>query len=109
MSAQRHADELEADAIAVPLMSRAGFDPAALLRYVERRQPVDRRDAPVPVRADRIAGLQQAIRELPPATYSESDEFHAIQEQVRPLVRLPVPMPQRDGRPTLFRKPEPPE
>jgi predicted Zn-dependent protease len=78
MSAQRHADELEADAIAVPLMSRAGFDPAALLRYVERRQPLDRPDAPFPIRADRIAGLQQAIRDLPPANYSESDEFHAI-------------------------------
>jgi hypothetical protein len=104
--AQRRADELEADAIAVPLMSGAGFDPAALLRYIERRQPVDRPDTPFPVRADRIAGLQQAIRDLPPATYSESDKFYAIQEQVRPL---PVSPPQSDSRPTLFRKPEPPK
>jgi hypothetical protein len=44
---------------------------------------------------------------LPPATYSEGDEFHGIQEQVRPLAPLTVSMPQRDGRPTLFRKYEP--
>jgi hypothetical protein len=72
MSAQRHADEIE-----------AGFDPAALLRYVERRLPVDRPGIVFPIRADRIAGLRQAIRDLPSAVYSESDEFHAIQEQVR--------------------------
>jgi hypothetical protein len=76
MSAQRHADE-------------AGFDPAALLRYVERRLPVDRRGIVFPIQADRISGLRQAIRDLPSAVYFESDEFHAIQEQVcpRPVAR----------------------
>jgi beta-barrel assembly-enhancing protease len=97
---QRREKELQADASAILLLSRAGFDPAALLRYVERVQPLDRSRSPFPARADRIAALQKAIGDLPPASYSESDEFYAIQEQVRPL---------RPPPPTLFRKSDPPK
>jgi len=97
---QRRERELQADASAILLLSRAGFDPAALLRYVERVQPLDRPRSPFPARSDRIAALQQAIRDLPPASYSQSDEFYAIQEQVR-LLRPPAP--------TLFRRPDPPK
>jgi beta-barrel assembly-enhancing protease len=92
--------ELEADTSAILSMSRAGFDPAALLRYVERVQPPDRPRSRFPPRADRIAALQKAIRDLPPTSYSESDEFYAIQQQMRPLPPPP---------PTLFRKSDPPK
>jgi predicted Zn-dependent protease len=97
---QRRERELQADASAILLLSRAGFDPAALLPYVERVQPLDRPRSPFPARADRIAALQKAIGDLPPVSYSESDEFYAIQEQVRPL---------RPPPPTLFRKSDPPK
>lgn len=95
---RRRERELQADASAILLLSRAGFDPSALLRYIERAQPLDRPRSPFPARADRIAALQKAIRDLPPASYSESDEFYAIQQQVRPL-----------PPPTLFRKSDPPK
>jgi predicted Zn-dependent protease len=97
---QRHERELHADTSAILLLSRAGFDPAALLRYVERVQPLDRPRSPFPARADRIAALQKAIRDLPPASYSKSDEFYTIQEELRPL---------RPPPPTLFRKSDPPK
>jgi predicted Zn-dependent protease len=100
---QRRERELQADASAILLLSRAGFDPAELLDYIERVQPLDRPRSPFPARADRIAALQKAIRDLPPASYSQSDEFYAIQEQIRPL-RPPPPPP-----PTLYRKSDPPK
>ena len=68
--------EFQADASAAAAMSRAGFDPAALLRYLERVQPPDRPRSPFPPRAARIAALQEAIRNLPPAAYKESDELY---------------------------------
>ena len=99
---RRRERELQADASAILLLSRAGFDPAGLLRYVERVQPLDRPRSPFPARADRIAALQKAIGDLPPASYSESGEFYAIQEQVRVLRQPPPP-------PTLYRKSDPPK
>ena len=99
---RRREKELQADASAVLLLSRVGFDPAALLHYVERVQPVDGPRSPFPARADRIAALQKAIGDLPSAPYSESNEFYAIQELVRPLPPPPPP-------PTLFRKSDPPK
>jgi hypothetical protein len=77
-----------------------GFDPAALLRYIERVQPPDRPRSPFPARVDPVAALQKAIQDLPSASYSESDEFYAIQEQMRPLPPPP---------PTLIRKSDPPK
>ncbi len=97
---RRRERELQADASAIVLLSHAGFDPAALLRYVDRVQPLDRPRSPFPARADRIAALQKAIGGLPLASYSRSDEFYAIQEQVRRL---------RPPPPTLFRNPDPPK
>jgi predicted Zn-dependent protease len=103
---QRREVELEADTPAILLMSRAGFDPTALLRYIERLQPPDGPRLTFPARADRIAALQKAIRDLPPASYSESDEFHAIQEQMRRLPQMRLSPP---GPPTLFNKSGPPK
>jgi hypothetical protein len=73
-------------------MSRAGFDPAALLHYVEREQPPDQsRVSLFPPLAERIATFQEAIRDLPSAAYSGSDEFYIIQEQARGPQRPPLP------------------
>jgi predicted Zn-dependent protease len=74
--------ELEADRLAVRMMDDAGYDPAALLRYLDRSSPP----------ADRRAALEQAIQALPPATYSSpNEEFQGIQEEVRRL--MPVRRP----------------
>jgi hypothetical protein len=78
------AGALRADAEAVRMMSRAGFDPAALRRYIERTQPPDQPHSPFPPRATRIAALQEATRDIPSAVYSESNEFYRIQALVRP-------------------------
>jgi predicted Zn-dependent protease len=83
--------ELRADASAAMAMSRAGFDPAALLRYIERLQPADRRYSAFPPRASRIAALEQTIRDLPPAASAESGEFNRIQELVRAGTTKPLP------------------
>lgn len=101
---RRRERELQADASAILLLSRAEFDPAGLLRYIERVQPLDRPRSPFPARADRIAALQKAIADLPLASYSQSDEFYAIQEQV---CRLRPPPPPPPSPPTLFRKSDP--
>jgi beta-barrel assembly-enhancing protease len=71
--------EQEADAMAVKLMSAAGYDPLALVRYFGRVWPnnaadVDSRDA-------RIGAMDRAIQQLAPVT--STDEFLGIQEQVR--------------------------
>jgi predicted Zn-dependent protease len=65
---RRREIESKADELAIPAISRAGFDPAAFLRYIERLQPSDRLRSPFPIRATRIAALQTAIGELPPGT-----------------------------------------
>jgi predicted Zn-dependent protease len=92
--AQSRQIQLEADKSAVPMMSRAGFDPAALLRYIERVQPSDAaRDA-------RIVALREAISEVPPASYVDSGQFRSIQDRVRSLT---VPPTRTHPAPSLFR------
>jgi predicted Zn-dependent protease len=79
--------EAEADAVAVRMTSGAGYDPRALVRYIGRVQRDDRSNAfsPLPSRESRIAGMEKAIQELPPKTYSSGDEFPRIQSEVRRL------------------------
>jgi predicted Zn-dependent protease len=79
----RRAAELDADRKAVQAMAAAGFDPDALVRYVERTQTVGSVFSSLPPRADRVAALRQAIRKFPPGTYSMSEEFSRIQDAVR--------------------------
>ena len=86
---QRRGIELQADTVAALVMSRAGTDPAALVRYVERVQPPDQPRSPFPPRDARIAALREAIRDIPPAAYAESPEFYRIQERVRPAPPKP--------------------
>ena len=76
--------ELHADQIAALTMSRAGVDPGALLRYIERVQPRDEAHSPFPPRAVRITALREAIRDIPPVVQEESAEFQRIQKLVRP-------------------------
>src|ERR1051326_2159682 len=96
--------ELEADRIAVRIMDGAGYDPCALLNYIDRLQPAstDRPSArsSMPSHDERIAVLTEAIQALPSATYSSSDEeFQQIQQEVRRL------MPVRTDEPPTLRRP----
>jgi predicted Zn-dependent protease len=72
--------ELQADLAAVPLLSRAGFDPGGLLRYLERMQPTD---------DQRITALQAAVRDLPAPACTDSEAFYRAHEQVRPAPHSP--------------------
>ena len=81
-----HAFEREADRIAVQSMAAAGYDPAALWRYLDRTLIAGspKFPSPFPSRETRIADLQQAIAELPPREYSSgTGEFERIREEVR--------------------------
>jgi predicted Zn-dependent protease len=74
--------ETEADVLAVKMISGAGYAPEALLNYIGRAQRVDSREA-------RIAGIENAIRDLPPKAYSAGsmDEFARVQDEVRRMIR----------------------
>jgi beta-barrel assembly-enhancing protease len=85
----QRAYEAEADVLAVKITSGAGYDPESLVRYISRTQTHDTPRSKVfsalPTRESRIAGMQKAIQELPPGTYSSSDQFPPIQREVRRL------------------------
>jgi predicted Zn-dependent protease len=75
------ANELEADRLAAEAMAGAGYDPAALARYIRREQT---EPAPLlPPREGRLAALDAIIAALPPATYSEGPDFARIRDEVR--------------------------
>jgi predicted Zn-dependent protease len=92
---QREA-ELQSDKFAVLAMSRVGFDPAALLRFIDRMQPPDTPRSPFPPHAARIAALREALRDVPPAAYAENDEFYTVQQRLRPAP------PEPRSPPSLF-------
>ncbi len=89
---------LQADKSAVLAVSRAGFDPAALLRFIERLQPPDSPRSPFPPRDGRITALRDALRDIPPAAYTESEEFYRVQQRLRPAATDPR------SPPSLFTK-----
>src|ERR1035437_66081 len=95
-------NELESDQLAVRFLSSAGYDPQALARYIERVQPADpalrNPMAPYPDKATRIAALQAAIEQLPPATYSAHPGLDAIQQEVARLTARPAKTPPRLAR-----------
>ncbi len=92
--------ELEADALAAPALQRAGFDPAGLLRYIERcqipRSDSTKRFPSLPPADRRIAALQEVVRTLPVTASVSSDAFLSIRRQLGETVR--------DVRPTLRRR-----
>lgn len=77
--------ETEADAIAVKMAAAARFDPEALARYVGRTQVDEKAKAfsTLPSRDARLQKIENAIADLPARSYSSSDEFLEIQQQLR--------------------------
>jgi predicted Zn-dependent protease len=80
--------EIEADALALKLMSGAGYDPEALATYIGREQPPDsektRLYSTLPPRGARIAAMQKVIAEFPPRTYtSGGSDFLRMQAETR--------------------------
>jgi predicted Zn-dependent protease len=100
--------ELEADKLAVNLASAAGYDPAALIRYIERMQidnPERQRFSPLPPVEERLAALDESVGALAQRPHREpSLSFIAAREEARQLL-------ERRGiaattRPTLRREGE---
>ena len=95
--------ELQADRDAIDLMATAGYDPSALLRYLERTQPANMfRDAPLPPRDERLARLDETIRALPPHPYSSGNDFVIIQDRLRLEMQPPATPTERP--PSLFNR-----
>jgi predicted Zn-dependent protease len=90
-SALHRANELEADSSAVQTMAEAGFDPMALVRYVERVQPQQNNMGQstfqsLPDRDQRVANMRSIISTLPSAKYvAPSEWFTTIQEELRKI------------------------
>jgi beta-barrel assembly-enhancing protease len=106
----QRASELEADHDALPMMARAGWDPEALVRYIEREQPEPDPRKPgtkarifssLPAREERLAALRKALEDLHPQGNSPSPEFAAVQADVRRLNagRTPPEVPPTLRRP----------
>ena len=78
--------EAEADMSGANLAAAAGFDPAALARYIDRTQVDEGPKAfsSMPLRSIRMEKIDRAIAILPARSYSESAEFLAIQGQLSP-------------------------
>ncbi len=98
--------ESEADLIAARKMDAAGYDPAALARYIERTQrdlpDEPRKFSALPPRATRIVAIQELVGTLPSRTYATSGEFERAKEEVRS--RMPVRVfPSPDNPPRLRR------
>jgi predicted Zn-dependent protease len=81
--------ELEADALAIPLIARAGFDPGALARYIARVEaPSSTASSVLPPRDERLAAMQSIIERFPVAdSQVSSSEFLAIQREVSAIVQ----------------------
>jgi beta-barrel assembly-enhancing protease len=101
-------NELEADSLAVRTMARAGFDPSALARYIQRVQvrpagTTSNAYSPLPDRDQRLAAMLSTIEKLPPVNYAAAppDEFAAAQQEVRRLSEPPV---RARTPPSLMRK-----
>jgi predicted Zn-dependent protease len=81
----RRTFELQADRLAVQAMAKAGYDPAALIGYIRRTQPVndDVASSPMPPVELRLSAIEAVIATLPARAYTSSGEFEAIQREVR--------------------------
>jgi predicted Zn-dependent protease len=85
---QARAFELQADAAAVVLMARAGYDPQALLRYIRRVQASTAAEhqqlfSVLPPREERLSALERAVVGTPAPTTPEPGDFALIQQRVR--------------------------
>jgi predicted Zn-dependent protease len=90
--AEQRAIEHRADLRAVSLMARAGFDPNALVRYVQRvqvrRGPIAASFSTLPPVKKRIAYMRAEIAKLPTGPYPIRDgsRFTEAKEEVRRLL-----------------------
>ena len=94
---QQRSYEMEADFLAVQVMARAGFDPKALVRYIQRVQvrpagTMSKAYSPEPDRDRRVATMLSAIEKLPVVDYAAAEpaEFAAAQQEVRRLAERPA-------------------
>jgi predicted Zn-dependent protease len=81
--------------LAVKAMARAGFDPAALVRYVQRVQapPTTKPLSFEPTRDERVSAMNLTIEQLPALTYEE------IQERIpRPIKKELNRVPPKLGQ-----------
>jgi predicted Zn-dependent protease len=98
--------ELEADLLAVQTMARAGFDPMALLRYIQRVQPPsapgpEKVSSALPDQDQRAANMRWIIEKLPPASYpAPAGEFTSVQQELLRLTERQAPL---QAPPTLKR------
>jgi predicted Zn-dependent protease len=94
--------ELQSDALAVQTMAAAGYDPRALVNYMERLLPADAAPpspmSALPRRDARLEALRKATEGLPAAAYPAHDGFAAIQEAVARLDVKPAKVPPRLAR-----------
>ena len=92
----QRSNDLEADALAVQTMARAGFDPMALVRYIERvqHQPTtvtQKAAVGLPDREQRLAAMRSIIEKLPPANYAApTEDFATVQKELRRLMESRV-------------------
>ncbi|HEY1495328.1 MAG TPA: M48 family metalloprotease, partial [Candidatus Solibacter sp.] len=91
--------ERQADALAVQTMAAAGYDPQALVNYMERVLPADVAP-PSPMSAlpghdARLEALRKAVESVPAQVYPAHDGFAAIQEAVARLDVKPAKVPPR--------------
>jgi len=79
--------ELDADLLAVRTMAAAGYDPAALARYVERVEPPDGKQAKLgsalPQRSRRLESIRAAIGDLPAQVYGPHEGLEKMKEELR--------------------------
>ena len=91
---------LAADAMAAQAMARAGFNPEALVRYLERDRPgaTAATFSEWPDQGTRLAALRKLIAAMPAAGYAApAPEFAAFQQEVRRLVAHTPPSLKRDN------------
>jgi beta-barrel assembly-enhancing protease len=81
--------ELDADRFGVQAVSRAGYDPTGLARYLARTQqspPGPATLSPLPPLDTRLANLREAVAALPALTRSSNEEFLALRQAVAAVV-----------------------
>ncbi len=83
LPAQRR-NELEADELAVRVVARAGFDPAALVAYVGRVQPPMAGEfSALPGRDERVTAMKATVAGLDTGDFVvSSGEFVAVRERM---------------------------
>jgi predicted Zn-dependent protease len=88
--------ELDADRLAARKMSAAGYNPKALMHYIDREQASydnysPRRFSSLPRRTERLDAINAVIGELPAQIYPPHEGLGKVQEEVRRLTATASP------------------